>query len=332
MKIKRLTPKIIATGMLVMFLTSLIPNIIWRLFGEGDRVDLPEYVLLPLTALTLTFAFTLFSYLLERLVLRRVRRLNDATKEVMKGNFDTRVEDDKYDEVSQLTHNFNEMIEELQNTEYLNKDFVRNFSHELKTPLSAIKGYAELINSDMLAAEEIKQYSKIIVDESERLSHLSRNMLLISQIDNQVIVPKNDTFNVTELFRNIVQLQQLDWEAKEIEFNLDVDEVEISSNKELLYQVFQNLLSNAIKFSEQKNTIHISLKQKETVEFTISNSGSLTKEEQSKIFDLFYIKDKSRSSKSNGVGLTLTKKIIEKIDGEITVSSQDNLVTFNVKL
>lgn len=330
---KRITAKIILSGMFVMFLSSFIPNALWRLSG-GDRnpEGVPEIAFLIGGLITVSVTLMVFSFLINHLLIKRVKNLNEATKSVMQGDFETTITDNKFDEVSELTNNFNQMVQELKANEYVNKEFVRNFSHELKTPISAIKGYAELVQSETLSEEEKQQYTKIIIDESERLSNLSKNMLLISQIDNQVIVPKNDTFNMTELFRNVVQLQQLDWEEKNIEFEFDVEDITITSNKELMYQVFQNLLSNAIRFSDLNDTIKVTINQIEQPVFIIENKGELTEEEQSKIFDLFYIKDKSRSSKSNGIGLTLTKKIIDKLEGTISVESKEKSIAFEVKL
>ena len=333
MKKHSITVKIIFISFLVMFLSSFIPNILWRIFGHNVRPDevSPTFILIG-GIITVSFTLLLYSFFIEQLLIKRVRKLNEATKNIMNGNFDTVIQDSRLDEVSELTNNFNKMVEELKGNEYLNKEFVRNFSHELKTPLSAIKGYAELIQSENLSENDKEEYSRIIISESSRLSNLSRNMLLISQIDHQVIIPKNDAFNLTELFRNVVQLQQIDWEKKNISFELDVEEVFLTSNKELLYQVFQNLLSNAVRFSDNQDTIFVSIKQKDKVELSIKNKGDLSQEELSRIFDLFYIKDKSRSSKSNGVGLTLTKKIVDKLEGSVIATCESGYITFTVKL
>jgi signal transduction histidine kinase len=333
MKKRSITVKIILSGVLVMFLSSFVPNVLWRLFGEGVRPDeVNPTVILFGGIITVSFTLLFYSFLLDRLLIKRVKSLNEATKSIIEGNFESVLEDHHHDEISELTNNFNLMVSDLQNNEYLNKDFVRNFSHELKTPLSAIKGYAELLHPNALTEEERIQYTNIIIEESARLSNLSKNMLLISQIDNQVIVPTSDTFNITELLRNVIQLQQLDWDQKELSFDLDFNEITITSNKELIYQVFQNLLSNAIKFSNRNDTIEMSMKQSNKTKFTIRNKGKLSEEELSKIFDLFYIKDKSRSTKSNGIGLTLTKKIVEKLNGTISATSDKETIIFTVEL
>jgi len=278
-----------------------------------------------------TITILLYSVFVNRILIKRVKTLNQATKNVMLGNFNTNIEEEGQDELSTLIQNFNQMTLELKNNEYLNKEFVRNFSHELKTPLSAIKGYADLIKDGALTEEEQVEYAQIISDESKRLSDLSKSMLLISLVDSSSIIQKDESYNLAEQIRNVIQLMQLEWESKNINLDIDMDEVMIRSNKEFTYQIWQNLFANAVMFSKEKETISLSLKENEnSVLFSISNPGSLSLDEQERIFDLFYISDTSRNKKSTGIGLTLTKKIVDKLQGKVSISSQNNLLTFKI--
>lgn len=330
---KKLRPKIALIAIFVIILTAAIPNLLWALFGEGERPEnLRPITILIVGSLSITITISIFSMLINRLVIKRIITLDDATKQVMEGKYDVQVEDTYQDELGNLVNNFNQMVQALNQNEYMNKSFARNFSHELKTPLSAIKGYAELLQSDTLSEKDKAHYTKIIMDESERLNKLSSNMLLISQLDHQVMIQKQDIFNVAELLRNVIQVQQLSWEEKHLDFKLDIDDFNIVSNKQLMYQIFENVISNAIKFSPENETIKIQLKQSNGIDFSISNKGTLTEEEQNNIFQLFYIKESSRSSKSNGIGLTLTKKMVEKLQGTIEVISSNSEVIFLIKL
>ena len=225
------------------------------------------------------------------------------------------------------------MIKELKSNEYQNKDFIRNFSHELKTPLSAIKGYSDLILEADLTKEEQAEYATIISNEASRLTELSKNMLMISMIDSTVILPENDKFNVAEQIRNIIQLTQLSWEEKDLTFDLELPDKTIVSNKELLYQVWLNLLSNSIKFSPRNSTIKIDLEiNNDKLIFKISNHGKIDTKDIDKVFDLFYVPEKSRSTNSSGVGLALVKNIIGKFKGNIVVVSTKDITTFTVNL
>lgn len=337
---KSLRGKIVVLGLLTIFLTSFIPSLMLSIITgelihrEDIRdVSLNGYSLLLIGLTTAIFAVSLFTLIINNIVIKRVKKVTGATKEVMKGDFSIVMKETGKDEVSELIHNFNLMIKELENTEYLNKEFVRNFSHEIKTPLSAIKGYAELLEDNTLNVVDKEEYLRIIISESDRLSKLSKNMLLVSQVDNQIIIPKNDTYNIAEQIRNIILTLQLNWEEKNISWDIDIEDIQLTTNKELLYQVFSNIIMNAIKYSP--NNDHISIKLTSTnqrILCTISNTATLTKEECQKIFDLFYIKDKSRTSKSNGIGLYLTKRILEKLNGTITADSIENKVILKVSL
>lgn len=328
---KKLRPKIALIAIIVIVLTAAIPNLLWVILGEGVRPEnVSPITILIVGSLSITITISIFSMLIHRLVIKRIITLDDATKKVMDGKYDVQVEDAHIDELGNLVHNFNQMVQALNQNEYINKSFARNFSHELKTPLSAIKGYAELLQSETISESEKIQYCKIIIDESERLNKLSSNMLLISQLDHQVMIQKQDTFNVAELLRNVIQVQQLSWENKNLNFTLDIEDFNIVSNKQLMYQIFENVISNSIKFSPEKEMISIQLNQSNGTHFSVTNKGSLSKEEQNNIFQLFYIKESSRSSKSNGIGLTLTKKIVEKLQGSIDVVSSDEKITFNI--
>lgn len=329
----KVTVKVFFSTMLVIVLASAIPNLILYFRGyeypEEFRDDRP-YLLI--TIFSVFFLIMVFNFIMNKIVYKRMKNLNNATKEVIIGNYDVQIETGKKDEIADLIQNFNIMTQELKMNEYQNKEFVRNFSHELKTPLSAIKGYSDLILKDDISKEELKEYATIISNESSRLTELSRNMLLISLVDSKVILPKQDTYNVSEQIRNVIQLTHLSWEEKELEFELDFPDIKLTSNKELLYQVWMNLISNAIKFSPRKSTIKLNLIEKDEKHiFIIENKATITKDNIGKLFDLFFILNKSRDNQSNGIGLTLTKKIITKLGGNISVESEDDITKFIIE-
>ena len=321
-----------------MMISATIPNILSIIiYGSAGRPMQVEEVtptlMIFVGLITGTTTILLYGVFVNKILIKRVKTLNDATKSVMQGDFNAKMEEKGQDELSTLIHNFNQMSNELKNNEYLSKEFVRNFSHELKTPLSAIKGYADLIIDGSLTEEEQLEYAHIISEESNRLSDLSKSMLLISLVDSSSIVQKDEPYNLAEQIRNVIQLTQLEWESKNINLDIDMDEVLIQSNKEFTYQIWQNLFTNAVEFSNKSDSISISLKENEdSVLFSISNPGKLSKEEQDRIFDLFYVLNKSRNKKSTGIGLTLTKKIVDKLKGKVALSSENNRITFEIEL
>ncbi|XFA99624.1 ATP-binding protein [Candidatus Izemoplasma sp. B36] len=332
---KKITGKVIIVGFITFLFSSTIIRVISRVFFGVSFEDLvtKENAFLGF-AISIAVTLTIFSLLINHFIVKRIKEIDHATLSIKDGNYDITLDTKGKDELTSLSQNFNLMTQELRSNEYLNKEFVRNFSHEFKTPLSVIRGYAELIEQSDLSEEDTKYYLDIIISESERLSNLTNNMLQISLIDSKAIIKKDDEYNITEQIRNVIQMTQLNWELKKLTFDLDMDEIKIKSNKELTYQIILNLLSNAVKYSSLKEEIKIKLKDNEKdFSFTITNKGQeIPQDDIDKVFKLFYIADKEKNKESTGVGLTLTKKIVDKLKGNITFSSDKGLTTFKVVL
>lgn len=333
---KKVSLKVFLSTVVALMLASFIPRTVDFLLDVRDDApdDLRGVQAVVFSLFAILFLLFFFNYFMNKIIIKRIKQLSIASEEVTSGNYDIHLDEKGKDEISEVIENFNTMTTALKNNEYLNRDFVRNFSHEFKTPLSIIKGYSELIESSKNITEEERKHLQIIISESNRLSNLSQNMMLISLVENTVIIPMQDTFNIAEQIRNIIQMMQLQWENKHLELELSLPNFEIHSNKELMYQILLNVIGNAIKFSDQNQTLDISL-QENTDNFTIevTNQGQqIPKEDFDKVFNLFYIADASRSNKSTGIGLTLTKKIIDKLQGNITFDSINGKTTFQITL
>ncbi|MEA5002732.1 MAG: HAMP domain-containing sensor histidine kinase, partial [Christensenella sp.] len=164
-------------------------------------------------------------------ITKPVKRLSRATKEVAKGNFDICVDYDAQDEIGQLTHNFNLMTNELKNMEYLRKDFVSNVSHEFKTPIASIQGFAQLLKTKDLTQEEFDEYTDVIISESIRLSKLSENLLKLSRLEKQVIPPQGAEFSLDEQIRKTLLLLEREWSAKELDLDIDLENVLYTGNE-----------------------------------------------------------------------------------------------------
>jgi len=279
-----------------------------------------------------------FAVALNWLVVKRIRRLNDSTKEVAAGNFDIRIPEKGGDELSELATNFNKMSAELKANEYLAKEFIRNISHEYKTPLSVIKAYAEWIEGEAdeksVDKDTLKEYARIIMNETDRMAALSKSMLRLSLLDSTTIIKKEDEFSPSVQIREILRIMQLKWGDKDLEFDLNLEDIVIKNNEELLYQVWQNLISNAVKFSDKGGKIGMDLKADNGgVYFEISNGGTaLSSEDKEKIFMQFYMADKSRNTEGSGLGLAIVKRIIDKLGGEIEVDSDNGVTRFRVRV
>ncbi len=242
------------------------------------------------------------------MIVKPIKKIAQSIKAVANGNFQVKLKKHGHDEIAELTDNFNKMVDELNGNEYLRKDFVSSISHEFKTPITSIKGFAKMLKNPSLSADEKNDYINIIVSESERLSKLSSNLLKLSELDSRAIIRKSK-FALDEQLRRVVLLFQEEWEKKNIHINMELDQVKIIGDEDLLYQVWVNLVSNAIKFTENGGTINISITNIDKIKVIISDSGIGIKDaDKEKIFERFYKNDKSRSKDGTGLGLSIVKK------------------------
>ena len=226
------------------------------------------------------------------------------------------------------------MAEELSGIETLRTDFVSNVSHEFKTPIVSIAGFAKLLKRGNLPPEQQKEYLEIIENESMRLSAMATNVLNLTKVENQSILSETSVFNLSEQIRSCMLLLENKWCGKDIDFQFDFGEHEICANEELLKQVWINLLDNAIKFTPERNMIKVRIsEQDKNLLVSVMNTGSeIPLEQQDKIFNKFYQADESHSSMGNGVGLAVVKKIAELHKGEVSVHSENKITVFTVKL
>ncbi len=254
-----------------------------------------------------------------------------------KGDFKARLYFSKpiasYPAFKETSESFNKMAEELEGSELLRSDFINNLSHEFKTPIVSIAGFAKLLRRGNLTEEQKEEYLKIIEEESLRLSHVATNVLNLTKIENQSILTNVTNFNISEQIRSAVLLLEDKWSKKDIDLNLDLGEFSITANEELLKQVWINLIDNAVKFSPEKGRVDISLTENTyTLTFSIFNKGELTQDSIKKIFNKFYQADESHSGEGNGVGLAIVRKITELHRGNIDVQNKDGNIFFTLVL
>lgn len=160
-----------------------------------------------------------------------------------------------------MAHNFNIMARELAHTEILRNDFVENVSHEFKTPLSAIEGYTMLLQKKELSNEKREEYTGKILHNAKHLSVLTGNILLLSRLENQEIDIKKEFYSLDEQLREIILMFEEKWSTKNIDLDIEMDDVIIYANEGLMAHVWQNILENAIKFTNENGCIQIQLKK-----------------------------------------------------------------------
>ncbi len=250
-------------------------------------------------------------------------RISNAAKEVAKGDFSMKMDYKSNDEIGVLAQNFNVMTTELGNMEYLRKDFISSVSHEFKTPIASIQGFAEMLQDKNLSEENFQAYTNIIIEEAKKLSHLSSNMLRLSKLDHQFIPERTMPFSLDEQIRRTIVLLEEKWSQKNLDLDIDLDQIVYMGDEALIQQIWVNLIENAIKFSAESGTISIRGNQilnKVVVEIKDQGIG-IAKIDQGRIFEKFFQADKSHSQEGSGLGLAIVKKIVEIYHGEITLTS-----------
>lgn len=267
---------------------------------------------------------------LSKIFVSPMMKLGDAMRKVAGGDFTVRLDcTSKIRDVREVYGSFNTMVKELGNTETLQTDFVSNVSHEFKTPINAIEGYASLLQDSQLTDEQKNAYIDKIIFNTRRLSDLVGNILLLSKVNNQTISLKASTFRLDEQVRQSILALESKWEKKEIEFDIDLDEIEHTGYENLLSHVWLNLIDNAVKFSPQNGQIRIRLKQLAgSVTFSIWDNGlPIPEADIDRIFNKFYRGDNSHASEGNGLGLALVRKIVAAAHGTINVTSSEDAGT-----
>ena len=267
---------------------------------------------------------------LSKIFVSPMMKLGDAMRKVAGGDFTVRLDcTSKIRGVREVYGSFNTMVKELGNTETLQTDFVSNVSHEFKTPINAIEGYASLLQDSQLTDEQKNAYIDKIIFNTRRLSDLVGNILLLSKVNNQTISLKASTFRLDEQVRQSILALESKWEKKEIEFDIDLDEIEHTGYENLLSHVWLNLIDNAVKFSPQNGQIRIRLKQLAgSVTFSIWDNGlPIPEADIDRIFNKFYQGDNSHASEGNGLGLALVRRIVAAAHGTINVTSSEDAGT-----
>ncbi len=267
---------------------------------------------------------SVISFVVSRIPLKPIRQIIKASNELANGNFKARINIKIPGEIKELNDSFNHMAQELESIEILRSDFVNNFSHEFKTPIVSIQGFAKMLRHGDLSEEERKEYLDTIISESERLANLATNVLNFSKIENQTILTDRSDYNVSEQLRRTIAILEPKWSKKKIDFVFDCDEITINANEQLMEQVWINLIDNAIKFSPEYSPIKIRITDNERMTvITVADMGmGISKEALEHIFDKFYKADKSHSGMGNGLGLAIAKKIIDLHEGKIEVESE----------
>lgn len=325
-------------GMLVLLsITMLIVNFVWKLIyntGFITEANFRRVYIFDFTLITILVGCFLTAFVVRYPVVW-TNNLVKGIRNIYHGNYGTRLKERKLKPISKVAREFNAMARQLEITETLSHDFISNFSHECKTPVSSINGFAKILKNNNLTDEERNEYLDIIIDESERLNNLATDILNLSKLENQIILKDTCKINLTEQIRETAAKLYNQTKLKNLEIIIPEENCHITANAGMLEIVWQNLLTNAIKFACDGSEIIIDIKQnKDNVHITVSDKGCVINEEQqSRLFERFYQCDESHSTKGNGLGLSIVKRITQLHKGDIILKKSDeNETVFEVTL
>ncbi|RGH38444.1 sensor histidine kinase [Firmicutes bacterium AM41-5BH] len=255
---------------------------------------------------------------------RRMEKLINGLDEVAKGNLDVELSLKYSGEYKAIYENFNRMVKELKNADEQQKQFMKDFSHEFKTPINSVKGMAEYLAVNELPKKEEKEYLNIMAKEAGRLSQLSQNTLLLSKLENMELIQKKEKYRLDSQIRNCAILQLPAFETKYISLEVNLPEIWYFGNEELLDEVWTNLLDNARKYSSEHTTVFINgRKTEEVIWIEVKDEGQgMDDDIVSHIFERYYQGDDSHETSGFGLGLSIVKRIVELSGGSIRVESR----------
>lgn len=305
----------------------------FRLWSYIPPAGISFLLYIALTSILFGSAISLF---VVHHALNPIRELSKAMQKVAHGDYTVSLKTGHHkDEICDLYRDFNQMVRELNSIETLHSDFISNVSHEFKTPLSAISGYATLLQDDSLSPEERNEYTDIIIQSTKGLSKMTGNILQLSHLENESIICEKEFFRVDEQIRQSILRMEPVWSSKNISITPELDRITWYGNQELTAHIWNNLLDNAIKFTSPGGEINISASVNGgwlTVSFQDTGIG-MTPDIQAHIFDKFYQGDTSHKKKGNGLGLALVRKIVTLYGGSIQVESYPDFgSTFKILL
>lgn len=263
------------------------------------------------------------------IIVKPISRLTKVTDELAKGNYKVRVNYEGKDEISSLYASFNQMAVRLAKQETIRQHFISDVSHEFQTPLTAISGFATILKNENLTDEQRQKYADIILFNSNRLSHLSKNMLQLTLLDGEDTSLDKSEFPLIEQLNRVIEMEDNAALSKdiEIEFIHPKKEFIIEADESRMEQVWINLLSNAIKYTNEHGVVTVKVRRTPTelqVRFEDTGVG-MSQDAISHIFERFYRQDKSRTIEGNGLGLSIVKRIIDLHHYKIDVESQEDV-------
>lgn len=259
-----------------------------------------------------------------KLLIKPITELTKATKRIANEHFDTPLKIESKDEIGQLATSFNTMMGQLQENDQMRQEFISNVSHDFQSPLLNIQGYAGLLLSQSITDEERQNYAAIIQSETHRLSTLTKQLLLLTSLDQSSRKMERKTYSLDEQMKSTIQKYRWWLEEEGINLSMTLEPTLIKADMGLLENVWENLLTNAIKYNRKNGDIQVVLTSTEqAVTVHIQDTGiGMSDMTKKQLFERFYRGDDSRTKDGTGLGLSIVEQIVHLHKGDIRVESQ----------
>lgn len=262
----------------------------------------------------------------SKYLVKPITKLTTATKEIQDGNFDINLDISRQDELGVLARSFEEMGLRLSQLDQMRREFVSNVSHDFQSPLLNIQGYTQLLGKEGLKPEEKSHYIQVIQQETNRLSLLTKQLLLLTSLEKEEFNFKPAPFNLGPQMKELVQKYAWQLDEKGIALTFHLPDLILHGDGNLLYNAWENLLTNAIKYNKENGEIEISIHEEtDLVKVVFRDTGiGMSPEELQRIFERFYRADPSRSKEieGTGLGLSIAERVINLHGGSIAVTSE----------
>lgn len=268
---------------------------------------------------------SLLIYFISHRVSQPLKQMSHITREIAKGNFQSRIEEQGKDETYQLAQNFNAMADKLEQTDQVRKEFVANVSHELRSPLTSIQGYIQGVVDDTFDEQNKTKYLTIALDETKRLGRMINELLELTRMESDRNEIQLSVFNINESLRRAIAAMEEKISAKKLNLSVDFEKepTYVLADKDKIQQVVVNLIDNAIKFNGENGELAIKTwTHKDITYIKIKDSGiGMNDEDIMRIWERFYQSDPSRRLQGTGLGLAIVKKILDDHHQKIWVNS-----------
>jgi signal transduction histidine kinase len=313
----------------------------WKEVNAGSQIDSELYnyfrrnvfQAIIFSGLIVIVLIIIISFIVSKIITNPLIKLKNAALEVADGNYEQEISNKGDDELSELIKAFNKMTKKLAKLEKIRKESASDFAHELRTPVTTIKGYLEAIEDEMISLD--RNNLKEMKEETDRIVSLIEKLNEFADAQNKIFNLQKEKVNLADIIKNVLKRREKDFKEKNLEIELDIEnELIIEADRDSLFQIFNNLIENAVKYNEENGLIKVKSKlKKDKVVISIADTGiGISDEDLPYIFERFYRADKSRSTKNGGtgIGLAVTKELVDAHQAEIFVESDDNGSVFTV--